>query len=142
MNSLKYLSPGGVILLHDCLPSSEAEAVPALSYEEAWKINGPTWNGYWVGDVWKAILLLRSQHPDLQACVLHCDQGIGLVYTARNDSGLSLSREQIAKIAYIDLARDRNGLLGLRNPAHHLAVLNSLTKRRTKEKGVKSHRTH
>ena len=142
MNSLQYLNPGGVILLHDCLPSSEAEAVPALSYEEAWKINGPTWNGFWVGDVWKAILVLRSQHADLQTCVLHCDHGIGWSITARNDSGLSLSRAQIAAMAYIDLARDTKRLLGLRKPVHLLAVLNRLTKCRLGEERLKSRRRY
>ena len=140
MNSLKYLSSGGVVLLHDCLPSSEVEAVPAQSYEEARRINGPTWNGLWVGDVWKAIVVLRSQHADLQTCVLHCDHGIGLVYQARNDCGLSLSQAQIAAMAYIDLARDTKRLLDLRKPVHLLTVLNRLTRCRLGEERLKSRR--
>jgi Methyltransferase domain len=44
-NALKVLRPGGVILVHDCLPTSAQEAVVAPSYEEAWRINGPGWNG-------------------------------------------------------------------------------------------------
>ena len=35
INSLAYLNPGGAILLHDCLPTSELEAREAQNYEDA-----------------------------------------------------------------------------------------------------------
>ena len=59
--------------------------MPAKSYEEAWQINGPNWDGLWMGDVWKAIIVLRVLHADLRACVLNCDFGVGLVYAARSN---------------------------------------------------------
>ena len=90
INSLQYLNPGGLIILHDCLPNSEASAMPAKSYEQAWKINGPNWDGFWMGDVWKAIIVLRTLHADLRACVLNCDFGMGLVYAASSDFARSL----------------------------------------------------
>jgi len=37
-NALKYLTPGGLILLHDCLPRSEVEAQPARNNEDAMRI--------------------------------------------------------------------------------------------------------
>src|SRR5689334_23201590 len=49
-NALKILRPGGVILVHDCMPASPQEAVVAPSYEQARRINGPEWKGAWTGD--------------------------------------------------------------------------------------------
>src|SRR5262245_22654143 len=91
MHSLDYLNPGGLILLHDCLPTSEEEARPAQSVEEARRLNGPGWNTEWTGDVWKAILRIRARHSALRGCVLECDHGIGLVYRETNESRLSLT---------------------------------------------------
>ena len=64
------------------------------------------------------ILRLRAQHMDLLTCVLHCDHGIGLVYKARNQSGLSLTLAQIDAMAYTDHARDAKRLLDLRKPKY------------------------
>ncbi len=44
-NCLKYLNPDGIIVMHDCLPSSEAEALPSL--EKAMK--HPEFKGAWTG---------------------------------------------------------------------------------------------
>jgi Methyltransferase domain len=132
LNSLRYLKAGGLILIHDCLPTSEADALPAQSWEEALRINGPSWNGLWVGDVWKAMLVLRAQHSDLQACVLDCDHGVGLVYAASNDSGFLLKPAQIDAMTYADLTGRAVRLLGVRRPAHVLAVLKQLKKHRTR----------
>ena len=127
INSLAYLNPGGAILLHDCLPTSELEAREAQNYEDAKRLNaGVAWNEAWVGDVWKAILKLRAQHSDLETCVLNCDHGIGLVYRAQNRSGLSLTSEQIDAMAYSDFAGDALRLLGLRTPRHLMEVLGKL----------------
>jgi hypothetical protein len=127
INSLSYLNRGGLILLHDCLPASELEARVAESFEDAANLNsGFAWNRVWLGDVWKAILRLRTQHPDLQTCVLHCDYGIGLVYRAKNNSKLSLTTAQIDSMTYADLARDPRRLLGLCKPRRLMGVLKKL----------------
>jgi hypothetical protein len=125
INSLKYLNRGGLILLHDCFPSSELQARVAESIEDAANLNGS-----WTGDVWKAILRLRTQHPDLQTCVIHCDYGIGLVYRAQNNSKLSLTVAQIDSMTYADLARDPRRLLGLHKPIHLMEVLKKLKSER------------
>ena len=126
MNSLNHLNPGGLMLVHDCLPSSELEARVAENLEDAIRLNGPAWNKAWVGDVWKVILRLRAQHANLQTCVLHCDYGIGLVYKAQNDCNLSYTLEQINAMTYADLAMDATHLLGLRKPNHLMSVLKKL----------------
>ena len=127
LNSLRYLNSGGLILLHDCLPTSELEARVADNFEDATKLNtGMARNYNWVGDVWKAILRLRTEHMHLMTCVLHCDHGIGLVYRAQNECGLSLTMAQIDAMTYADLASDAKRLLGLRKPSHLMAVLGKL----------------
>jgi hypothetical protein len=127
INSLDYLSSGGVILVHDCLPASELEARVAKTYDDALRLNsGSAWDGEWVGDVWKVILRLRAERTDLQICVLHCDHGIGVIYRAQNESRLSYAVEQIEAMTFSDLAMDRARLLNLRAPKDLTVVLEKL----------------
>lgn len=126
LNALRYLNPGGVIFMHDCLPVSEAEARVAPSYDEAARLNGPDWNGLWTGDGWKAIVALRSLHEDVDACVLNCDHGLGMVTRRPGRRALSYSAAQIEALAYQDLTRDPARLLGLRMPGHLFATVAAL----------------
>lgn len=119
VNALRYLNPGGVIFMHDCLPISAAEACATPSYDEALRLNGPGWSGLWTGDGWKAVVALRSLHPDVEACVLDCDHGVGTVWRRPARRALGYTADQIAAMSYDDLVRDRTRLLGLR-PPHHL----------------------
>jgi hypothetical protein len=67
------MAPGGMVVLHDCLPpSAEAagrEHVPHLD---------------WAGDVWKTLLILLRERPDLRIDVLDCAP-TGLVLLRRFD---------------------------------------------------------
>lgn len=67
-NSLLHLAPGGVILIHDALPTDEACQLPHL------KAPG----GAWCGDVWRAILWLHGC-TDLAVATLDEDWGIAAV---------------------------------------------------------------
>jgi hypothetical protein len=126
-NSLKHLRSHGLILLHDCLPTSELEAIPAKSYQEAIALNnGCSSNGDWVGDVWKVVLRLRAQHTELKTCVLHSDHGIGMIYKGQNNARLDRSLRQIEAMTYSDLTSDVSGLLNLRKPKELLVALNQL----------------
>lgn len=130
INSLVYLNPRGLILLHDCLPKSELEARVAENLDDAARLNsGSSWDGSWTGDVWKVIVRLRAQHTDLKTCVLNCDQGIGLVYRAQNDSPLPLTAEQIEAMSYTDLADDPKRLLDLRRPSELFTALKIIKSR-------------
>ena len=117
LNALDHLRPGGIILLHDCLPKTPAEGVAASSYDEARKLNGPDWNGDWTGDVWKAVVALRSLHPELRAEVLDCDHGIGIVRKERSRPSLGFSLQEVEALGFEDLVADRAHLLGLKRPA-------------------------
>lgn len=66
-NSLKFLKQDGFIILHDCNPPEyEIQLVPRQT-------------GIWNGDVWKSIVKLRCQRPDLEVSVVDTDWGIGIV---------------------------------------------------------------
>lgn len=126
-NCLKYLNPLGVILFHDCNPTSEMIATPAASWDAAARMNLPGWTGLWTGDVWKAIADLRSTRKDLRVCVLDCDFGIGVLQRGGSDETppLSLSRETITAFTYRDLEKNRQAILDLRPPQALMARLRS-----------------
>jgi len=115
-NCLAHLEPEGVVLMHDCSPPSAAAAIPAHSPDEARRAAGDGWEGMWCGDVYKTILHLRSQRPDLRVCVLDCDRGIGIVERRTAERTLDLRVEEIAELGYADLAAHRAEWLGLEPP--------------------------
>lgn len=130
-NCLEHLNPGGLILVHDCLPASAEEARVADSYDNAARLNGPGWNGLWTGDGWKAITAIRARQTDVEACVIDCDHGIGVVHRGTNRSGLRLSPAEIDGLEFADLAAGSARLIGLRRPAYLLRTLGRLRGTRT-----------
>jgi predicted O-methyltransferase YrrM len=116
-NTLRFLRDDGVIVLHDCNPPYALMARPAESYDEFLaSLRGPLKVGLWSGDVWKAIVYLRSSRDDLRIAVLKCDFGVAIVRKGVPESRLSYSAEQIETLDYADLAADRVGLLNLTPP--------------------------
>ncbi len=107
-NCLELLNPGGVILVHDCLPASADEARVADSYEDAARLSSPGWNHQWTGDGWKAITALRVRHQDVEVAVLDCDHGVGVVHRGTNHSGLSLTPSEI-DLTRVRRPRGRSG---------------------------------
>lgn len=103
-NALDLLAPGGVVLIHDCNPTSPAAAAPDPT--------SATGEG-WCGEVWKAIVHLRATRPDLTVEVLDTDYGIGRVERAPSPV-LGVDPSEIAGLDYSALERDRERLLGLR----------------------------
>ena len=130
-NCLELLNPGGVILVHDCLPASADEARVADSYEDAARLSSPGWNHQWTGDGWKAITALRVRHQDVEAAVLDCDHGVGVVHRGTNHSGLSLTPSEIDRLEFADLVADPARLIGLQRPIYLLQALRQLRKSRT-----------
>ena len=116
-NALDVLGEGGVVVVHDCNPTSAAAAAPSL--ELAARTDG--WAGEWSGDVYKAIVRLRAR-GDIRASVLDCDQGVAIVVRGAPEDRLRLTPTEIDGLDYGDLARDRERLLGLRPPGD-LALL-------------------
>ncbi|WP_454561459.1 class I SAM-dependent methyltransferase [Mycobacterium haemophilum] len=116
-NTLRYLRDDGVIVLHDCNPKSASAGCPATSYAD-FRAQNHWWNLVWSGDVWKAIVHLRSTRPDLRIAVLDCDFGVGIIRKGSPERPLSYSAEQVAALNYADLAADRERLLNLKPPTY------------------------
>jgi hypothetical protein len=90
-HSLKCLNPGGMIVIHDCLPR----------YPEAqYRIRVPT---EWNGDVWKAAAYIRMHFQDVHFCVLDMDWGCGLITPhATQNLYPSIPMEQLDWDCYIN----------------------------------------
>jgi hypothetical protein len=122
-NTLRYLRDDGIIVLHDCNPPRASVGCPATSYADfraqnpwrdlLWLMAPP-----WTGDVWKAIVHLRSTRHDLRIAVLKSDFGVGLVRKGFPESRLSYSPAEIEALNYGDLAADRQRLLNLKPPVY------------------------
>lgn len=67
MNSLKWLSDNGTIVVHDCNPQVERTQKRHHAL------------GAWHGDVWKAILKLRMEEPNLTIYTVDTDEGCAVI---------------------------------------------------------------
>lgn len=67
-NSLAILNPNGVIVMHDCLPTTE------------YMQRTPMPNGIsdWTGDVWKSVFYFNDQQM-IDICVVTIDMGCGII---------------------------------------------------------------
>ncbi|MBO0675924.1 class I SAM-dependent methyltransferase [Mycolicibacterium sp. S2-37] len=124
--TVRHLRDDGVIFLHDCNPPFELAGRRADSWDEFIAgQKGPLVVGIWNGDVWKAIVHLRSTRPDLLVGVLRCDQGVGFVRKGTPETMLPYSPAQIEALTYTDLKSDRKRLLNLRSPRYLDEFLNA-----------------
>ena len=113
LSTLEHLRPNGIILLHDCNPSTELMARPVSRIEDLYGVAG--WDGSWSGDVWKAIVHLRALRGDLEVFVLDCDTGIGVVGKGSPDCSLPYTEADIRAMDYHVLDGNRRELLGLKS---------------------------
>jgi len=95
-NSLAHLSPGGVIVLHDCSPKKPEHAIK--------KYKG---YGVWNGTVWEAIAELRMTRTDLSMWVVDTDHGCGIIKKG------SQKLYPKTEIKFELLEKDRKNLLNL-----------------------------
>ncbi|ORB61078.1 class I SAM-dependent methyltransferase [Mycolicibacterium tusciae] len=116
-NTLRYLKDDGVIVLHDCNPSLESIGYPAESIAD-FSAQHHWWNLLWSGDVWKAIVHLRSTRDDLRVAVLKGDFGVGIIRKGSPDSRLPYTVEEVKALGYADLKADRRRLLNLKGPSY------------------------
>jgi hypothetical protein len=68
-NSLKWLCAKGTIVVHDCNPTHEIiqRSTPHPS------------TNLWCGDVWKAVMKLRMEEPELAVYTVNTDFGCGVI---------------------------------------------------------------
>jgi len=76
-NSLDVLTPNGAIVIHDCLPPTKEHA----SDPRTRKIN-------WNGTVYKSIIHLRYNRPDLFIRTVDTDWGCGIVKKSKTQQPL------------------------------------------------------
>jgi hypothetical protein len=88
-NSLNYLNQNGIIFVHDCLPNNVYEQnVPRSTY-------------VWKGDVWKAIVEMRTK-IDIQTYTINADQGIGVIFKKNNQNILYINQTDFKKLKFKD----------------------------------------
>lgn len=131
VNCLKYLSPKGVIIAHDCNPTTKAFETPAKNsidevLEKANRGEIPGWTGNWTGDVWKALVRLQSERKDINVTTLDLDWGVGVITQGDNNSGLNFKPEEIDKLRYEDLEQNRKAWLNLKEPLYLDTLIDQL----------------
>ncbi len=99
-NTLRYMNDNGVIILHDCNPQTTGSAERNDNRD--------------TNDVWRTIIHLRSQCPNLNVFVLDCDQGLGIVTRKKPESTLHFTPNQIDALSYEDLNENREVWLNLK----------------------------
>nr|WP_294935476.1 class I SAM-dependent methyltransferase [uncultured Flavobacterium sp.] len=118
INTMQYLEDGGIIVLHDCNPLDELAAYPAASIDEARKDlqNHKDWKNIWNGDVWKTIVFIQKNHPELSAFVLDTDHGLGFVYKKEREQLPEIYNQitSIDNLEYSFLEKNRSELLNLK----------------------------
>lgn len=68
INSLSCLNENGIIVMHDCNPTTyEMQRTDTLVV------------GEWTGDVWKVIADFKKTRDDLNICVVDTDYGCGII---------------------------------------------------------------
>lgn len=68
INSLDVLNEGGIIVMHDCLPTSKRmQEIPLTDQQE------------WTGNTWLAYLKMRVMRSDLTMHVCDTDWGLGII---------------------------------------------------------------
>jgi hypothetical protein len=105
-NSLKHLSAGGAIVLHDCNPQTEDAQSDDYDGVKAWN-----------GTVWKAwARIMRQEGQSLNMYVVDTDEGCGVI-----EAGITRCREAMRdwyqdsfeKMTFEYLQRNRKALLNL-----------------------------
>ncbi len=71
LNSLKVLRPGGVIVIHDCLPAKEERQLPERVTKN------------WQGDVWKAIVAMALNQWKMK--LFEIETGIVLLWPEKKE---------------------------------------------------------
>lgn len=122
INALDILADGGVIVVHDCTPYDEIVNLPYRLFNLICPEKRP-FGGAWMGDVWKAIVLLRSLHSNLNVFTLDCDCGCGIVTKGTPESMLNFNELEIKAMDFMEYAADYINLLNLKQANYFVEFL-------------------
>jgi len=99
-NSLNILNNNGFILVHDCLPRTLAQQAV------------PRYRGSWQGDVWKAIVELRTkENLDIITCKI--DFGVAIIKKKKNQNLLKIDCVDFSKLKFKDYYYNHNKLMNI-----------------------------
>ena len=116
-SALAVLSPRGLVVVHDTNPGDAAEAWPAESLAAAAADEPPGWRGRWCGDVWKAIVELRQESPELGVVTLAADYGMTVISPRIRSEHPLEALVDVGSLSFADFDRQRAAWLALREPA-------------------------
>ena len=111
-NSLKWLAPGGTIVLHDCNPLTQAAQIE--QYRD---------NTLWNGTVWKAWAKLRASRTDLFMLTVDADHGVGVIQRGKQKV-FGIGSNQVLDFDFLD--RNHSELLHLVSPVEFFKGLDEL----------------
>lgn len=97
-NALKYLSPNGFIVVHDCSPTLKAH-----------QTTQPTIPA-WTGDVWKGWMYFRQHATALSMYVVDTDWGVGVI---SRGAQVCYTDKPCDDLTFEDLEQNRAHLLNL-----------------------------
>lgn len=100
-NALRFLNPGGYIVLHDLNPQKKEHQVV------------PYAGGHWNGDCWKAFVRFRAMNNGYQCFTVNVDQGCGVIHPTFNTQLMTQRIAITPELAYEDLEVHRQEWLNL-----------------------------
>ncbi len=105
-NSLKHLSEGGTIVLHDCNPPTKHHAAesPVFTYPA---------NGNWNGTVYLSLIKLRLYKNDVKLVTVDTDWGVGILTKDVSESLYAFPNDAISWEFFYSY---RNEILDLISP--------------------------
>ena len=109
-NSLKFLKPNGIIILHDCLPLKIRDQMVPRSHE------------HWNGDTWKALVEARTLKT-LDVYTILADNGLGVVFKRKNRNILNLPNTKFKELKFKDYYNNFNNFM---NPIEYDQFINLL----------------
>ena len=100
LNSIKFLSPNGIIIIHDCLPL------------KIWNQIVPKIYGHWNGDVWKAIVETRTM-KDIDTYTCKADHGLGIILKRPNRNLLKINTDNFKKLKFKDYYNNHKNFMNI-----------------------------
>jgi hypothetical protein len=93
-NVERHSKRNSIICIHDCLPPTLEMTIR----KDKGSSLSDKYRGYWTGDVWKAVAILKAQRPDIQFLFVDCPP-TGLVVCTNLDPANGLLVEEYFKLA-------------------------------------------
>jgi len=94
-NSLNFLNENGIIVVHDCNPVAEI----TQRRERA--------SDAWHGDVWKAIVQLRMENPNIEINTVNTDEGCGIIKKGKQELLKINDDENCYDYSFLDKNREK-----------------------------------